>query len=299
MTRHYLKPISPPWWIALSLCLHLAFLAWCPSPIFTSPPLPTYLVVDLFSGPAISGTGNSFDDSLPGGGKTARAAKNTTKDSQNTPNHTAPQRRLEGHQSQRPTKPAKIQSAAQPQPKAVKPLPEELPTAATIVKTEIEPPLVVTAKPHADRADNTDIDQSIITNSGTNSDPTSNERLSHGSGADNSSGSGSGSGSGRGGRSGSGSPVETPFAYGSNPPPPYPSTARRRGWEGEVLLLVNVTSRGEVYKVTVSRSSGYQILDRTALNAVYRWKFQAALRNGRAVAGQVLVPIRFSIKDAK
>ena len=297
MTFHYLKPISPPWWIALSLCLHLALLAWCPSPIFTSPPLPTYLVVDIFSGPATSGTGNSFDDSSPGGGKTARAAKNTTKDSQNTPNHTAPQRRLESHQSQRPIKPAKIQSAAQLKPKAVKPLPEELPTPATIVKTEIAPSHVVTAKPHVDQADNTDIDQGIITSSGTNSDSISNGRFSHGSGADNFSGTGPASGPGRGGQAGSGSPVETPMTYGTNPPPPYPTTARRRGWEGEVLLLVNVTARGEVYKVTVNQSSGYQILDRAALNAIYRWEFQAAQKNGKAVPGQVMVPIRFSIKD--
>lgn len=110
---------------------------------------------------------------------------------------------------------------------------------------------------------------------------------------------GSGSGHGQGGQAGSGSPVETPFAYGSNPPPPYPNTARRRGWEGEVLLLVEVSAAGEVCKIMVSRSSGYRILDRAATNAVYRWKFQAALRNGRAVAGKVMVPIRFSIKDAK
>jgi protein TonB len=89
------------------------------------------------------------------------------------------------------------------------------------------------------------------------------------------------------------------MAYGTNPPPPYPTTARRRGWEGEVLLLVNVTAQGEVYNVTVNHSSGYQILDRAALNAVYRWEFQAAQKNGRAVSGQVMVPIRFSIKDAQ
>lgn len=121
----------------------------------------------------------------------------------------------------------------------------------------------------------------------------------HGDDPGNSAGSGASSGSGRGGQAGHGSPVETPFAYGSNPPPPYPSTARRRGWEGEVLLLVEVSAAGEVSKITVKRSSNYSILDRAAINAVYRWKFQAALRNGRAVAGKVMVPIRFDIKDAK
>jgi protein TonB len=61
--------------------------------------------------------------------------------------------------------------------------------------------------------------------------------------------------------------------------------------------LVTVTAQGEVCKVAVKRSSGYRILDRAAVKAIYRWQFQAAHQNGLAVAGQVIVPIRFDIKE--
>ncbi len=97
-------------------------------------------------------------------------------------------------------------------------------------------------------------------------------------------------------RRGSGSPVETPVAYGSNPPPPYPETARRRGWEGKVLLKVDVSDTGRVLDVEVEESSGYDSLDAAARNAVYRWRFSPGRQNGRKVPAQVLVPIHFKLK---
>lgn len=52
---------------------------------------------------------------------------------------------------------------------------------------------------------------------------------------------------------------------------------------------------------TVKESSGFTILDDSALTAVSRWRFvpaieNVAIRNGRAVTSQVLVPIRFLSK---
>ena len=45
----------------------------------------------------------------------------------------------------------------------------------------------------------------------------------------------------------------------------YPLLATQRGWEGEVLLKVMIASNGQLEKVTVSESSGYTILDHSAL----------------------------------
>jgi protein TonB len=111
-------------------------------------------------------------------------------------------------------------------------------------------------------------------------------------------GTGTGGGFGGGGSPASGSPVATPLAYGTNPPPPYPVTARRRGWEGKVLLQVEVSADGDVRNVGIEKSSGYTCLDEAARKAVYRWRFKPALRNGRPVPGQVKVPIHFNLKDA-
>jgi protein TonB len=288
MDRYFSKPNSLALGITVSLCLHLVFFSWCPFPSFTSPPHPNYLVVDLFSGPATSGTGQGFDDESADGGK--------TKDSP-TALPAYPKHRLEKHRSPQPTTPGPSTKVAKKKPVSH----ETAPLKSAAKRTSESEESMNTKKSIQDETANPFTDRQH----NPESTPETSDARGNGSGQDTLSGSGtgpgrgSGSGLGRGGRSGSGSPVETPFAYGTNPPPPYPSTARRRGWEGEVLLLVDVTAQGEVCNVTVSRSSGYRILDRAALNAIYRWKFQAAQRNGRAVAGKVMVPIRFSIQDAK
>ncbi|APG28401.1 hypothetical protein A7E78_11410 [Syntrophotalea acetylenivorans] len=278
------KPLI--FWVTFSLALHVVILAWCPVPSFYSPPSPIYLVVDLFSGPATSGTGHGLDDESADGGK--------TKDSPTAlPNY--PKHRLKKDRSPQLTTPVASTKVTKEDPAyhetdtIISP-PEIPPTPEESITTN-KSMHAVTVEPIADRQYNLDNIPETSASKDTG--------IGHATGSGFGTGTGPGSGHSQGGQAGSGSPVETPFAYGSNPPPSYPSTARRRGWEGEVLLLVEVSAAGEVRKITVRRSSGYQILDRTALNAVYRWKFQAALRNGRAVAGKVMVPIRFNIKDAK
>lgn len=288
MARYFINTKSPFWWIALSLCLHLAFLAWCPSPTLISSPYPIYLVVDLFSGPAMSGAGAGLDNEPAGDGK--------EKEQQPTP-QTTPKPQPKNHPNPtmpvRPTKATK-QKATSSNPDTIR-NPAEPPSTPTKSVTATTPLLAVPTETPTASQDHLTGALEISNASGIGNGQPPNNKTGGKTGA----GQGSGSESGRGGQAGAGSPVETPFAYGTNPPPPYPSTARRRGWEGEVLLLVEVSAKGEVRKITVKSSSGYRILDRAARNAIYRWKFQAAQRNGRAVAGKVMVPIRFSIKDAR
>ena len=277
-------------WITLSLALHVAGLALSPLPDSFSPPSPVYLVVDIFSGPAISGTGHGLDNESVEGGKIKDLSPSQL---------VYPKPKPENLPS--PLPPAPVPSTkvtkedpSSPDQDTIKSPPENPPVPVE-KKTTNAPGLAVTAAPLTDHPKDQEKLPEIPAASGISNGQPPNKKTGDGTGT----GHGSGSGSGRGGQAGAGSPVETPFAYGTNPPPPYPSTARRRGWEGEVLLLVEVSAKGKVGKITVKSSSGYQILDRAARNAIYRWKFQAAQRNGRAVAGKVMVPIRFSIKDAK
>jgi TonB family protein len=81
-----------------------------------------------------------------------------------------------------------------------------------------------------------------------------------------------------------------------NLPPSYPLLARRKGFEGRVLLLVNVDIKGKVEDILIVESSGHRILDRSALEAVKKWEFQAARKNGMPVKGEILIPIRFRLK---
>jgi len=87
-------------------------------------------------------------------------------------------------------------------------------------------------------------------------------------------------------------------AYAHNPAPEYPQSARWEGEEGTVLLRVLVNVSGLPEKITVARSSGYTSLDRAAEQSVQHWRFTPGTRDGRPVAMQVEVPIRFRLTDA-
>jgi protein TonB len=91
-------------------------------------------------------------------------------------------------------------------------------------------------------------------------------------------------------------PRSTGARYGQNPAPPYPSEARRRGWEGTVLLMVEIRENGKPERVTIKESSGHSALDNAALGAVGRWTFVPAQQNGKPVRSVAEVPIIFSLQ---
>ncbi|MBW2668727.1 MAG: energy transducer TonB [Deltaproteobacteria bacterium] len=84
--------------------------------------------------------------------------------------------------------------------------------------------------------------------------------------------------------------------YLTNPPPPYPQIARKRGFQGVVVLEVLVDQNGNAADLRVLSSSGHPILDRTAMAAVKHWTFDPGTRGGEKVKMWVRVPIRFQLK---
>jgi TonB family protein len=84
--------------------------------------------------------------------------------------------------------------------------------------------------------------------------------------------------------------------YGENPKPLYPPEARKNGFHGEVLLKVEVLSNGQVGKIEVKKSSGHEVLDRSALNTVRKWKFVPARKGETPVSLWVNIPIRFQLQ---
>jgi TonB family protein len=65
----------------------------------------------------------------------------------------------------------------------------------------------------------------------------------------------------------------------------YPPLARERGWQGTVWLGLHVESNGRLGNVRLERSSGYAVLDRSALNSVNRLGYlteAVAWLNGRS-----------------
>lgn len=97
------------------------------------------------------------------------------------------------------------------------------------------------------------------------------------------------------------SPSPAPITYAlpiykKNIPPQYPLLARKRGYQGKVLLKVLVKKDGKAGSIRLSRSSGYEILDRAAIKGVKDWLFHPAKRGDELVEMWVEIPIRFQLK---
>ncbi|PTL36099.1 hypothetical protein CLG94_05380 [Candidatus Methylomirabilis limnetica] len=107
-------------------------------------------------------------------------------------------------------------------------------------------------------------------------------------------GGGTGGGSGRTGSGAAGGGYAAPN-YGINPLPRYPPLAREKGYEGTVYLRVLVRADGRVGQLTIDRSSGYEILDREAVDSVKGWAFLPAKKGGKPVESWVLLPVKFAL----
>ena len=84
-----------------------------------------------------------------------------------------------------------------------------------------------------------------------------------------------------------------PRPLASNPTPRYPSEALRAGVGGTVMVRASVDANGVPTDVAVVERSGHRELDRAALGAVRKWRFEPAMRNGKAVSSTVQVPVDF------
>lgn len=79
-------------------------------------------------------------------------------------------------------------------------------------------------------------------------------------------------------------------------PPRYPVDSRRKHEQGTVVLLVILGTDGKVADISVSRSSGFDRLDKAALSAVRHWKWSPTRRDGAPVMVRGLVEIPFVLQ---
>lgn len=86
-----------------------------------------------------------------------------------------------------------------------------------------------------------------------------------------------------------------PSPLAGNQTPKYPPQALRSGVEGSVSVRVEVDAKGVPTDVKVVERSGERSrdLDRAVTDAVRKWRFEPAMKDGKAVAGAVVVPVEF------
>jgi|GEM_PF-2607396 len=85
--------------------------------------------------------------------------------------------------------------------------------------------------------------------------------------------------------------------YRSTPAAPsYPRKAKRKRQQGTVLLRILVSAEGENLDIKLHRSSGFELLDEAAIEAVAKWEFVPASADGEKVLAWVEVPVEFRLR---
>lgn len=79
------------------------------------------------------------------------------------------------------------------------------------------------------------------------------------------------------------------------PQPEYPEELIKQGAKGKVVLDVLIDTDGTVVDIKVKESSGFEQIDKAAVDAAYNWTFTPAEYKGKPV--QVWFPIPFSFGE--
>jgi TonB family protein len=81
----------------------------------------------------------------------------------------------------------------------------------------------------------------------------------------------------------------------NTPQPEYPEELIKQGVKGKVILDALVDTDGTVVDIKVKESSGFEQIDKAAVDAAYNWTFTPAEYKGKPV--QVWFPIPFSFGE--
>jgi TonB family protein len=76
------------------------------------------------------------------------------------------------------------------------------------------------------------------------------------------------------------------------PDPDYPVKERKKGHEGTVMLSLVVDADGVAHDITVSESLS-PAFDAAAVDAVKKWKFSLATKNGKPISAHAAIQITF------
>ncbi|AIF49461.1 energy transducer TonB [Dyella japonica] len=94
-----------------------------------------------------------------------------------------------------------------------------------------------------------------------------------------------------------GAAVEATLAYRATPLK-YPAQALHAHMQGQVILKVLVDEAGIPQEVSIEKSSGSTLLDRSAQDQVLKgWKFEPATVNGHPARAWARVPVTFNLSE--
>ncbi len=80
-------------------------------------------------------------------------------------------------------------------------------------------------------------------------------------------------------------------------PPSYPKTAAEQRIVGKVVVRVDVDTEGRATNVRVLQASPAGVFDDATVAAAKQWTFEPAIRNGKAVASALKIPVTYAMDD--
>lgn len=75
----------------------------------------------------------------------------------------------------------------------------------------------------------------------------------------------------------------------------YPKLAVRRNWQGKVLLSLRVSSSGNIENIQLKKSSGYNVLDQAAINALHKMKNLPHISSWLSSDIELQLPITYNL----
>lgn len=91
--------------------------------------------------------------------------------------------------------------------------------------------------------------------------------------------------------------LERPVTINRMPPPSYPASAFENNQSGEVVLRVEVDAQGRVSDVRVLSATNPGVFDAASIAAARQWTYHPAMKDGKAVAAAVRIPVNFAMTE--
>ena len=78
----------------------------------------------------------------------------------------------------------------------------------------------------------------------------------------------------------------------------YPAIARRKGWQGVVILALHIESDGLISDLHVNETSGYAALDKAAIKSLQLASIPGARQWLHGHSIDMLIPIEYRLLDS-
>jgi len=91
--------------------------------------------------------------------------------------------------------------------------------------------------------------------------------------------------------------MELPYLLSDPKPILYPRWAIRQEWQGDFTIAIEILETGDVGRYKVMQSTGHEVLDEAATQAIQSWKFNPAMKDGKAIVTCVQIPVRFELQS--